>query len=284
MAKVIDKRYEFVLFFDVENGNPNGDPDAGNMPRIDPETSLGLVTDVCLKRKIRNYVELTKDGQEGFDIYVKEGAVLNTQHRKAYTHYDMEPRPKKLGSEKLTRFMCDHFYDIRAFGAVMTTEINCGQVRGPVQLNFARSMDPIVQQEITITRVAVTSEKDAERKDREMGRKHIVPYGLYRGEGYVSAPLAERTGFSVDDLDLLWEALVNMFDHDRSAARGKMASRKLFVFEHESRIGNAPAHKLFDCIDAVRRDSTTPPRRFDDYEVTVDETALPSGVKLVALI
>ena len=284
MAKVIDKRYEFVLFFDVENGNPNGDPDAGNMPRIDPETSLGLVTDVCLKRKIRNYVELTKDGQEGFDIYVKEGAVLNTQHRKAYTHYDMEPRPKKLGSEKLTRFMCDHFYDIRAFGAVMTTEINCGQVRGPVQLNFARSMDPIVQQEITITRVAVTSEKDAERKDREMGRKHIVPYGLYRGEGYVSAPLAERTGFSVEDLDLLWEALVNMFDHDRSAARGKMASRKLFVFEHESRIGNAPAYKLFDCIDAVRRDPTIPPRRFDDYEVTVDEMALPSGVKLVTLI
>lgn len=284
MAKVIDKRYEFVLFFDVENGNPNGDPDAGNMPRIDPETSLGLVTDVCLKRKIRNYVELTREGQEGFNIYVKEGAVLNTQHRKAYTHYGIEPQPKKLGSEKLTQFMCAHFYDIRAFGAVMTTEINCGQVRGPVQLNFARSMDPIVQQEITITRVAVTSEKDAERKDREMGRKHIVPYGLYRGEGYVSAPLAERTGFTVEDLDLLWEALVNMFDHDRSAARGKMASRKLFVFEHESRIGNAPAYKLFDCIDAVRRDPTIPPRRFDDYEVTVDETALPSGVKLVTLI
>jgi CRISPR-associated protein Csd2 len=254
MAKVIDKRYEFVLFFDVENGNPNGDPDAGNMPRIDPETSLGLVTDVCLKRKIRNYVELTREGQEGFNIYVKEGAVLNTQHRKAYTHYGIEPQPKKLGSEKLTQFMCAHFYDIRAFGAVMTTEINCGQVRGPVQLNFARSMDPIVQQEITITRVAVTSEKDAERKDREMGRKHIVPYGLYRGEGYVSAPLAERTGFSVEDLDLLWEALVNMFDHDRSAARGKMASRKLFVFEHESRIGNAPARgaTFFDFHDAVQ--------------------------------
>jgi CRISPR-associated protein Csd2 len=284
MAKIVDKRYEFVLFFDVENGNPNGDPDAGNMPRIDPETSLGLVTDVCLKRKIRNYVELTKDGQEGFDIYVKEGAVLNTQHRKAYTALGIEPQPKKLASHDLTRFMCANFYDIRTFGAVMTTEINCGQVRGPVQLNFARSMDPIVQQEITITRVAVTSEKDAERKDREMGRKHIVPYGLYRGEGYVSAPLAERTGFSVEDLDLLWEALVNMFDHDRSAARGKMASRNLFVFEHESRIGNAPAYKLFDCIDAVRRDPTIPPRRFDDYEVTVDETALPSGVKLVKLV
>jgi CRISPR-associated protein Csd2 len=284
MAKVIDKRYEFVLFFDVENGNPNGDPDAGNMPRIDPETSLGLVTDVCLKRKIRNYVELTREGQEGFDIYVKEGAVLNVQHRKAYTALGIEPQPKKLASDDLTRFMCANFYDIRAFGAVMTTEINCGQVRGPVQFNFARSMDPIVQQEITITRVAVTSERDAERKDREMGRKHIVPYGLYRGEGYVSAPLAERTGFTVEDLDLLWEALVNMFDHDRSAARGKMTSRKLFVFEHQSRLGNAPAYKLFDSIDAVRRDPMTPPRRFDDYEVIVDETALPSGVKLVALI
>ncbi|MDD4793344.1 MAG: type I-C CRISPR-associated protein Cas7/Csd2 [Firmicutes bacterium] len=284
MAKVIDKRYEFVLLFDVENGNPNGDPDAGNMPRIDPETSLGLVTDVCLKRKIRNYVELTRDGQEGFEIYVKEGAVLNAQHRRAYKALGIEPKPKKLGSEDLTRFMCANFYDIRTFGAVMTTEVNCGQVRGPVQLNFSRSMDPIVQQEITITRVAVTNEKDAEKKDREMGRKHIVPYGLYRGEGYVSAPLAERTGFTDDDLDVLWEALINMFDHDHSAARGKMASRKLFVFEHESRIGNAPAHKLFDCIHVARRDLTTPARRFDDYEVTVDEDALPGGVRLISLI
>ncbi|MFY9135156.1 MAG: type I-C CRISPR-associated protein Cas7/Csd2 [Bacillota bacterium] len=284
MAKVIDKRYEFVLFFDVENGNPNGDPDAGNMPRIDPETSLGLVTDVCLKRKIRNYVELTREGQDGFDIYVKEGAVLNAQHRKAYKALGIEPKPKKLASEDLTKFMCDNFYDIRTFGAVMTTEVNCGQVRGPVQLNFARSIDPIVQQEITITRVAVTNEKDAEKKDREMGRKHIVPYGLYRGEGYVSAPLAERTGFTDEDLDLLWEALINMFDHDHSAARGKMASRKLFVFEHESRIGNAPAHKLFDCVDAVRRDPVTPVRRFGDYEVTVDEAALPDGVRLITMI
>lgn len=284
MAKAIDKRYEFVLFFDVENGNPNGDPDAGNMPRIDPETSHGLVTDVCLKRKIRNYVELTRSGQEGFEIYVKEGVILNNQHRRAYDYHRIEPTPKKLEDARVTEFMCKHFYDIRAFGAVMTTEINCGQVRGPVQLNFARSVDPILHQEITITRVAVTSERDADRKEREMGRKHIVPYGLYRAEGYVSAPLAERTEFSVGDLDLLWEALINMFDHDRSAARGKMASRKLFVFEHESRIGNAPAHRLFELIKAVRRDPATPPRRFDDYEVTVDEGAIPDKVRLISLI
>lgn len=285
MSKTVDKRYEFVLFFDVENGNPNGDPDAGNMPRIDPETSLGLVTDVCLKRKIRNYVELTRAGQDGFEIYVREGAVLNAQHRRAYAHHsDIELVPKKLTDSRVTEFMCKNFYDIRTFGAVMTTEVNCGQVRGPVQLNFARSIDPIVQQEVTITRVAVTSEKDAERKDREMGRKHIVPYALYRSEGYVSAPLAERTGFSEEDLSLLWEALTNMFDHDRSAARGKMASRRLYAFEHESRIGNAPAHKLFDCITAARRNPTAPARKFDDYEVKVNEAAVPGGVKLLTLI
>lgn len=284
MSKTVDRRYEFVLFFDVENGNPNGDPDAGNMPRIDPETSHGLVTDVCLKRKIRNYVELTRGGQDGFEIYVKEGVVLNTQHRRAYTDQSIEPVSKKLANNELTKFMCEHFYDIRTFGAVMTTEVNCGQVRGPVQLNFARSIDPIVPQEVTITRVAVTSEKDAERKDREMGRKHIVPYALYRSEGYVSAPLAERTTFSEEDLSLLWEALINMFDHDHSAARGKMASRRLYAFEHESRIGNAPAHKLFDCITAVRRDPTAPARKFDDYEVRVNDAAVPGGVKLLTLI
>lgn len=284
MSKTVDRRCEFVLFFDVENGNPNGDPDAGNMPRTDPETSHGLVTDVCLKRKIRNYVELTRAGQDGFEIYVKEGVVLNTQHRRAYTDQNIEPVSKKLANNELTKFMCEHFYDIRTFGAVMTTEVNCGQVRGPVQLNFARSIDPIVPQEVTITRVAVTSEKDAERKDREMGRKHIVPYALYRSEGYVSAPLAERTTFSEEDLSLLWEALINMFDHDHSAARGKMASRRLYAFEHESRIGNAPAHRLFDCITAVRRDPTAPARKFDDYEVRVNEAAVPGGVKLLALI
>ena len=282
MAKVIDKRYEFVLFFDVENGNPNGDPDAGNMPRIDPETSLGLVTDVALKRKIRNYVELAKADAEGFEIYVKEGAVLNTQHRRAYAaNPDIKLEPKKLTDDKVTRWMCDHFYDVRTFGAVMTTEVNCGQVRGPVQINFARSVDPIVQQEVTITRVAVTKEQDADRKEHEMGRKHIVPYALYRAEGYVSAPLAERTDFSGTDLELLWEALTNMWDHDRSAARGKMAARKLVIFEHESRLGNAPAHILFDTIKAARRDAATPARAFADYNVTVDRAALPAGVKLI---
>lgn len=281
MTKVIDKRYEFVLFFDVENGNPNGDPDAGNMPRIDPETSLGLVTDVALKRKIRNYVELAKADAEGFEIYVKEGAVLNAQHRRAYDAKDLKPEPKKLTDADVTRWMCDHFYDIRTFGAVMTTEVNCGQVRGPVQLNFARSIDPIVQQEVTITRVAVTNEKDAEKKEHEMGRKHIVPYALYRVEGYVSAPLAERTGFSETDLELLWLSLTNMWDHDRSAARGKMAARKLFIFEHESRLGNAPAHILFDAIKVARRDAATPARAFTDYNVSADRVALPAGVKLI---
>lgn len=282
----VNKRYEFVLFFDVENGNPNGDPDAGNMPRIDAESGHGLVTDVCLKRKIRNYVELVKKDAAGFDIYVKEGAVLNAQHRKAYKALNIEPKAKELPknedeASRITRFMCENFYDIRTFGAVMTTEVNCGQVRGPVQLNFARSIDPIVQQEVTITRVAVTSEKDAERKDREMGRKHIVPYALYRVEGYVSARLAEKTGFTTEDLELLWDALVNMFDHDRSAARGKMASRKLFIFEHESALGSAPAHKLFECIEAGRKDDSRPARSFTDYEIRVERSAIPAGVKLI---
>ncbi|MGE5553384.1 MAG: type I-C CRISPR-associated protein Cas7/Csd2 [Betaproteobacteria bacterium] len=281
MSKVIDQRYEFVLLFDVENGNPNGDPDAGNMPRIDPETSLGLVTDVCLKRKVRNYVELVKGDTEGYEIYVKEGKVLNAQHRRPYDAQGIEPKEKKLANDEITRFMCKHFYDIRTFGAVMTTEVNCGQVRGPVQLNFARSIDPIVQQEVTITRVAVTNEKDAKEKDREMGRKHIVPYALYRAEGYVSAPLAERTGFSEEDLELFWEALLNMFDHDRSAARGKMAARRLFIFEHESRLGNAPAHRLFDCIKVTRKNPSSPARSFNDYDVTVDRASIPAGVQLV---
>lgn len=281
MTKAIDRRYEFVLLFDVENGNPNGDPDAGNMPRIDPETSLGLVTDVCLKRKIRNYVELVKGDATGHAIYVKEGAVLNVQHRKAYEALGIKAEPKKLTDKAVTKWMCDHFYDIRTFGAVMTTEVNCGQVRGPVQLNFARSIDPIVQQEITITRVAVTNEKDAEKKDREMGRKHVVPYAAYRSEGYISAPLAEQTGFSVDDLELFWQALTNMWDHDHSAARGKMSARRLFVFEHESRLGNAPAHVLFDAVHIARRNAGAPARAFADYEVSVDKAALPTGVKLI---
>lgn len=283
---VVKKRYEFVLLFEVENGNPNGDPDAGNMPRIDAETGLGLVTDVCLKRKIRNYVDIAKSSIEGYDIYVREGSVLNTQHKKAYKALELEPESKKLPKEveqakNLTRFMCHHFFDIRAFGAVMSTEVNCGVVRGPVQINFARSLDPIVQQEITITRMAVTSEKDAEKKDREMGRKFIVPYALYRVEGYISAFLADKTGFSEDDLKLFWDALINMFDHDHSAARGKMSSRKLFVFEHETALGNAPAHKLFELVKVYSKDPDRPTRSFNDYEVSFDNSALPAGVKMI---
>ena len=286
MSDVVKNRYEFVMLFDVENGNPNGDPDAGNMPRIDAETGLGLVTDVCLKRKIRNYVDIAMGDTQGYDIYVREGAVLNTQHRKAYSALDIKPESKKLPKEveearNITRFMCQNFFDIRAFGAVMSTEVNCGVVRGPVQINFARSIDTIVQQEITITRMAVMSEKDAEKKDREMGRKYVVPYGLYRVEGYISAYLADKTGFSKDDLELFWDALVNMFDHDRSAARGKMATRKLFIFEHETALGNAPAHKLFDLIRVSRKNSDYPARSFEDYEVVVNNSALTAGVKLI---
>lgn len=286
MVDAIKNRYEFILLFDVENGNPNGDPDAGNMPRIDAETGYGLVTDVCLKRKIRNYVDLAKGGAEDYDIYVREGSVLNTQHRKAYKHISKEPESKKLPKEEkeareVTAFMCKHFFDIRTFGAVMTTEVNCGQVRGPVQLTFARSIDPIVQQEITITRMAVTSEKDAEKKDREMGRKHIVPYALYRAEGFVSANLAEKTIFTTADLELLWEALANMFDHDRSAARGKMAARKLIIFEHDNVLGNAPAYKLFDLVQVQKVEQARPARTYNDYRVSVDENNVPAGVKLI---
>ncbi len=286
MGAPIQNRYEFVLLFDVENGNPNGDPDAGNLPRIDPETSHGLVTDVAIKRKVRNYVQIVKEGEQGFDIYVREGAVLNAQHRRAYQHVGIEPVDKQLPKDlekarQVTQFMCDTFYDIRTFGAVMTTKVNAGQVRGPVQMGFARSIDPIIQHEVTITRMAVTSEEDAEKKDREMGRKHIVPYALYRLEGFVSAALAEKTGFSSDDLELFWQALENMFDHDRSAARGKMASRRLVVFEHESKLGNAPAHKLFDAVKVTRVDSSRPPRAYSDYDVQVDYAAIPTGVRLI---
>lgn len=299
MSEAIQNRYEFVIVFDVENGNPNGDPDAGNLPRIDPETGHGIVTDVCLKRKIRNYVEIVKEGEPGYDIYVKEGAILNLQHKKAYDNYGIKPDSKadvKENAAKLTAFMCRNFYDIRAFGAVMTTSVNCGQVRGPVQLNFARSIDPIFQQEVTVTRLAITTEKDAEGKSTEMGRKHIVPYGLYRAEGYISAHLASKkvteksgdtfniTGFSEDDLALLWEAIINMFEHDHSAARGKMTVRNLIVFTHESRLGNAPAHKLFDAVKIERLDANKPPRSYSDYQVIIDHAAIPEGVSVGEMV
>lgn len=292
MSEPIKNRYDFVILFDVENGNPNGDPDAGNMPRMDQETGHGLVTDACLKRKIRNYVELVKNEVPGYRIYVKQGAPLNRSDNEAYEAMDVTEKAAKDRKKddpdldrKIRDWMCDTFYDIRAFGAVMTTftkaALNCGQVRGPVQLGFARSIEPIVPQEITITRVAITTEADAEKKNTEMGRKYIVPYGLYRCEGYVSANLAQKTtGFTEDDLELLWQAILNMFEDDHSSARGKMAVRELIVFKHNSLLGCAPAWKLFDAIKVERanKDDMGPARAYRDYRVTVDEEALPAGI------
>ena len=284
---VISNRYEFVYLFDVSNGNPNGDPDAGNMPRLDPETNHGLVTDVCLKRKIRNYVSLEQDAAPGYAIYVQEKAVLNNQHKQAYEALGIEPDEKKLPKDEakayeLTAWMCKNFFDVRAFGAVMTTKVNAGQVRGPIQIAFATSIDPVIPLEISITRVAVTSKEDAEKKDREMGRKHIVLYGLYRVHGFISAKLAERTGFSENDLELLWRALANMFEHDRSAARGEMAARKLIVFKHEHVMGNAPAHVLFDLVKVERVDGAVdaPARNFQDYRISINTETLPRGVSV----
>lgn len=296
MSEPIKNRYEFIILFEVENGNPNGDPDAGNMPRIDPETGYGLVTDVCLKRKIRNYVELSRGDEAGFRIYIKEGVPLNRSDAEAYAYMGVDEKNVKEAKrkdaridEKIRDFMCRNFYDIRTFGAVMTTftkaALNCGQVRGPVQMSFARSIDPIVPNEITITRVAITTEADAERKGTEMGRKHIVPYALYRAEGYISANLAQRvTGFSEGDLSLLWEAIINMFENDRSAARGKMAVRELIVFRHESEMGNAPAHRLFETVSVRRKDEGKPARCYTDYEVSVQEERLPKGVTCTRMI
>jgi CRISPR-associated protein Csd2 len=292
-APPIEHRYDFVLLFDVVNGNPNGDPDAGNAPRVDPETGHGLVSDVCLKRKVRNYIVLAKGASEGtpqpgFDIYVKEGAVLNQQHQRAYDAKKLDGNAKDLKAkqenERVARaWMCETFFDIRMFGAVMSTEINAGQVRGPVQLAFARSLDPIMPLEQAITRMAVTNERDA-AKERTIGRKELVPYGLYEAHGFVSPHLASQTGFSNGDLELLWTALDQMFEVDRSAARGEMATRGLWVFEHESKLGNAPAHRLFDRLRIRRKDGTRPPRAFEDYTVEVDDSALPAGVTLRRLV
>ena len=290
MYKAIENRYEFVILFDVENGNPNGDPDAGKMPRIDVETGYGLVTNGCLKRKIRNYVETAKEDEPGYRIYVKEGVPLNTSDNEILEYLDVTDdlkEAKKNDPEldiKVRDAMCANFFDIRAFGAVMTTFVkgglNCGQVRGPVQLVDARSVDPIIPQEVTITRIAITTEKDAERKTNEMGRKYIVPYGLYRADGYISANLARKiTGFSEKDLELLWQAILNMFEHDHSAARGKMVVRELITFKHASELGNAPAHKLFDLVSVKRKEGVVSPRSYSDYTVTVDVTKLPSGVE-----
>ena len=291
----IAHRYEFVYLFDITNGNPNGDPDAGNLPRLDPETNQGLVTDVCLKRKIRNFVSLDKDQAPGYAIYMQEKAVLNQQHQKAWEALDIPPDAKdqykklprdEAKARELTAWMCSNFFDVRTFGAVMTTGVNAGQVRGPVQMAFATSIDPVVPLEISITRMAVTTEKEAEAQsgdNRTMGRKHIIPYGLYRAHGFISAKLAERTGFSDADLALFWQALINMFEHDRSAARGEMAARKLIVFEHDSAMGNAPAHVLFDAVKVQRTEgeaADAPPRRFADYCVEIDRSVVPDGVSV----
>jgi CRISPR-associated protein Csd2 len=273
----MENRYDFVMLFDVKDANPNGDPDAGNLPRIDPETGHGLVTDVCLKRKIRNYVATTKGDVSPHRIYFKDGIVLNNVHKEAYEANDIEPEKKKLPKElakaqALTGFMCANFYDIRTFGAVMTTEVNCGQVRGPVQISFARSVDPVVTLEHAITRSSVTNEKDLE-KERTMGRKFTIPYALYQAHGFVNPFLSDQTGFSEDDLELLWEAIENAFQFDQSAARpaGSMAMRKLIVFKHSSKLGNASSHKLFEMVDIERQgEPSTPARSFSDYVVKVN--------------
>ena len=309
MSKPVSNRYEFVLYFDVANGNPNGDPDAGNMPRLDPETNQGLVSDVALKRKVRNFVAMAKGDASGHEIYMSEGATLNNQHDKGWKAVfpDAQPSDKRKDgrakddekAREITRWMCANFWDIRTFGAVMTTGVNAGQVRGPVQFTFARSVEPILPLEVSITRMAATTEKDSDEKGgRTMGRKHIVPYGLYRAHGFVSAPLASHpikgTGFSEDDLELLWQALCHMFDHDRSAARGEMATRKLIVFRHESALGNAQAQSLFDRVKTWRvhagstqpvgspaTDNWPPARQWADYAVTIDRDGLPAGVEIV---
>lgn len=307
-ATALERRHEFILYFDVTNGNPNGDPDAGNLPRLDPETNLGLVSDVALKRKIRNYVALARPDSPGHEIYMRDGATLNNEHKRAWSAIlpdvtkaeELKKGPKDdTKARELTRWMCANFWDIRAFGAVMTTGVNCGQVRGPVQLTFATSIEPVLPLEISITRMAATTEKDAEEKGgRTMGRKHIVPYGLYRAHGFVSAPLASHpvkgTGFSEDDLELLFEALGNMLEHDRSAARGEMAARKLVIFRHASALGNAHASDLFARVKTwrvhkgerheigdERLDNASPSRSFADYAITIDRNSLPDGIEIL---
>lgn len=296
MSEAIKNRYEFMILFDVENGNPNGDPDAGNLPRIDPESGYGIVTDVCLKRKIRNYVETLKEDEAGYRIYIKEGIPLNRSDSEAYAYLGLDEKGIKDAKKKdpdvdvkIRDFMCRNFFDIRTFGAVMTTfvkaALNCGQVRGPVQLGFARSIDPIISQEIAITRVAITTEKDAAEKKTEMGRKAVVPYALYRTEGYISANLARRvTGFSEEDLELLWQAIINMFEIDHSAARGNMSVRELIVFKHSTELGNCPAYKLFDSVEIKKKDGVGAARRFSDYTVTIHEDQIPDSVEVIRKI
>lgn len=285
MSNPINNRYEFVLLFDVKDGNPNGDPDAGNLPRIDPETGNGLVTDVCLKRKIRNFIQLTSDKPE-MKVFVKEKAILNALIDEAHEQEFVKSQEKDADKTEAARqWMCQNYYDIRTFGAVMSTGKNAGQVRGPVQLGFARSIDRIFTGEHTITRMAVATEAEAEKQkgdNRTMGRKFTIPYALYRVHGFISAPLAKQTGFSEEDLDLFWDALKNMFDHDRSAARGEMAPQKLIVFKHDSELGNAPARQLFDLVEVKKNCGDAPPRSITDYDITISEA--PDGVELIKMI
>lgn len=288
----MNNRYDFIYLFDVKDGNPNGDPDAGNLPRIDPETGHGLVTDVCLKRKVRNFIQMVKadaqdkdaDGNaQGFDVYVREKAILNNQHLRAYKKLDIDPKKAKQEERDKTRdWMCKNFYDIRTFGAVMTTEINCGQVRGPIQFAFGRSIDPVVTSEHAVTRCAVTTEKEAEKQsgdNRTMGRKFTVPYGLYMAHGFINPFLANQTGFTDEDLELFFTALGQMFEHDRSAARGLMSAQKLIIFKHETALGSAPANKLFDLVSVKRKPDVEVPRNFADYEVSIG--APPNGVQVI---
>ena len=311
----LTNRYDFALLFDVKDGNPNGDPDAGNLPRMDAETGHGLVTDVSLKRKARNFVAMSKDqeqrdpqpGEKRFEIYVREKAILNLQNQRAYSALKLDAQPAEAATDEVAEkkspkdkkrkgggddvnkardWMCQNFFDVRTFGAVMSTGVNCGQVRGPVQLTFARSIDPIIAQEHSITRMAVATEAEAEKQEgdnRTMGRKHTVPYGLYIAHGFVSSFLAKQTGFSSDDLDLFWQALAEMFEHDRSAARGEMSTRGLYVFKHDSELGNAPAHALFERITPKLKDGVSVPRLFSDYEIAVNEANLPAGVTLTRM-
>jgi len=280
----ITKRYDFVLFFDVQDGNPNGDPDAGNLPRVDAETGMGLVTDVCLKRKVRNYVQISPEANEkGHAIFVKEKAVLNTLIDEAHEQDDVKKKEKRDKTEAARQWMCGKYYDVRTFGAVMSTGKNAGQVRGPVQLTFARSVEPVIALEHSITRMAVATEAEAEKQsgdNRTMGRKYTVPYGLYRTHGFVSAHLAAQTGFSQEDLELFWEALQNMFEHDRSAARGLMSTRGIVVFEHATALGNKPAQELFSRVTCERQ-TEGPAREFKDYRILIDGTPLTETFKVV---
>lgn len=300
MGEAIRNRYDFVAFFDVKNGNPNGDPDAGNMPRIDPETSHGVVTGECIRRKIRNYVDMKKENDPNYRIYIKQDATLNAKDNEAFEQFGLQDAAgegdklkeklktaKKDGNvDKLVmEYMCSHFFDIRTFGAVVTTAtkaaLNCGQIKGPVQIDMAESVDPVTPREITITRMAITTEEDAKKKNNEMGNKFIIPYGLYRVEGHISANQAAKTGFSEEDLQLLWEAFLNMFEEDHSAQRGEMAMRRMFIFKHDSVYGNERAHKLFGLVKAEKKETIDVARHFEDYQITVDEAGLADGIQLI---